>query len=70
MVGEFTDEQGSDYGMIVNLSLEQSTNIKLETVKPYKTKQVFSAVDGRLLPLDDKNGHWLVAGQGVLIRLE
>ncbi len=70
MVGEFTDEQGSDCVMIVNLSLQHSTNIKLETIKPYQTKQVFSAVDGRLVPLDDKNGHWLVAGQGVLIRLK
>ena len=56
--------------MVVNLSLEKSTNIKLETVKTYKTKLVFSSEDGRLLPLDEKNGHWLLAGQGVLVRLE
>jgi hypothetical protein len=70
MVGEFIDDKGVDFVMIVNLSLEKSTNIKLETVKPYKTKQVLSSEDGRLLPLDEKNGHWLVAGQGVLVRLE
>lgn len=70
MVGEFKDEHGGNYAMIVNLSLEQSTNIKLDTVKTYKRKQVFSAVDGRLLPLDEKNGHWVMAGQGLLVKLE
>ena len=70
MVGEFNDEHGSDYVMLVNLSLERSTNIKVETVKSYQTKQVFSAVDGKLLPLDEQNGHWLAAGHGVLIKLD
>lgn len=70
MVGEFTDGHGADYVMLVNLSLGRSANIKLKTVRPYKTKQVFSAEDGRLSPLDEQNGHWLVAGQGVLIKLE
>lgn len=70
MVGEFTDGSGADYVMLVNLSLEKSANIKLETTKPYEHKQVFSAVDGRLLPVDEKLGHWLRAGQGVLIRLD
>jgi hypothetical protein len=70
MVGEFSDERGADYVMLVNLSLERSTMLKLNTVKPYKLKQVFSAEDGRLLPLDEKNGHWLIAGQGVLVKLE
>jgi hypothetical protein len=69
MVGEFTDESGADYVMIVNLSLEKSANIKIETAKAYPTKQVFSAMDGRLVTLDEQNGHWLVAGQGVLITL-
>jgi hypothetical protein len=70
MVGEFTDQHGTDYVMLVNLSLERSTNIKLETVKPYTTKRVFSTVDGRLLPLDEPNGQWLVAGHGILMKLE
>jgi hypothetical protein len=70
MIGEFTDEHGTDHVMVVNLSLERSTNIQLETIKAYRTKQVFSALDGRLVPLDDKNGHWLVAGQGVLVKCE
>jgi hypothetical protein len=70
MVGEFRDEEGHDYVMLVNLSLEGSANIKIGTVKPYKTKQVFSAEDGRLLPLDEDNGHWLLAGHGVLAKFE
>ena len=69
MVGEFQDEDGTDYVMLVNLSLERSTNVRLETVKFYASRQVFSAEDGLLAPLDEQNGHWLVAEQGVLIRL-
>jgi hypothetical protein len=69
MVGEFADRNGIDYVMLVNLSLERSANIKLETSKPYKTKQVYSAIDGRLLPLDEKNGHWVPAGHGLLVKL-
>ncbi len=70
MVGEFTGEDRADYAMIVNLSLARSANIQLETVKTYKTKQVVSAETGRPSPLDEKNGLWLPAGHGALIRLE
>ena len=70
MAGEFQDEQGHDYVMLVDLSLESSANIKLSTVKSYKAKQSVSAEDGRLLPLDEENGHWLLAGHGVLLKLE
>ena len=38
MVGEFRDEQGRDWVMLVNLSLEKSTNIRLTTVKTYSDK--------------------------------
>ena len=70
MVGEFKDERGADYVMLVNLSLSTSVNIKLETTRTYKAKQMVSPEDGRLVPLEEQNGHWLVAGQGVLIKLE
>jgi hypothetical protein len=70
MVGEFQDEQEHDCAMLVNLSLERSANIKISTVKSYATKQVFSAEDGRLLALDEDNGYWLLAGHGLLIKLE
>jgi hypothetical protein len=70
MVGEFQDEQGHDWVMLVNLSLERSANIKIATAKVYKTKEVVSAEDGRLLPFDEQNGHWLLAGHGLLIKLK
>jgi hypothetical protein len=70
MAGEFQDEHGHDYVMLVNLSLQKSANIKISTVKSYEAKQVLSAEDGRLLPLDEENGHWLLAGHGVLIKFE
>jgi len=70
MVGEFQDEQGHDYVMLVNLSLVGSANVKIGTVKTYKTKQVFSTEDGRLMPLDEDNGHWLLAGHGLLVKFE
>jgi hypothetical protein len=70
MVGEFQDATGVDHLMIVNLSLERSANIRLQTHKTYVSKQVFSAQDGHTLPLDEENGLWLTAGQGALIRVE
>jgi hypothetical protein len=70
MVGEFTDGAGADYVMLVNLSLQRSANIKLDTAKDYKTRQVVSAEDGQLSALDAERGHWLTPGQGVLVRLE
>jgi len=70
MVGEFVDDKGVDYVMVVNLSLEQPTTFKLGTATPYKARQVFSSEDGRLSPLDEHNGRDLPAGQGVLIKLD
>jgi len=70
MVGEFAGPDGADYVMIVNLSLERSANVKLETVRPYKSKLVFSAEDARLAPLDEENGLWLIAGHGALVKLQ
>ena len=55
--------------MLVNLSLERSANIKIGTVKT-RAKQFFSPEDGRLLPLDEEHGHWLLAGHGVLVKLD
>jgi len=69
MLGEFEGEDGRDYAMLVNLSLEKSANITLRTVKKYATKEVISAQDGSTATLDETNGHWLVPGGGVLIRL-
>jgi hypothetical protein len=68
MVGEFTGEDGYDYAMIVNLSMERSANIKAQTVKDYSARERISAEDASASPLDETNGHWLVPGQGVLVR--
>jgi len=70
MVGEFDDGEGNDYVMIVNLSLQYSANIALDTVKSYKTMEYFSTEDGKWLPLHQSPGHWLLAGHGILIRLK
>jgi hypothetical protein len=55
--------------MVVNLSLERSAKFTLETIKSYKGMQIVSAEDGTLRPMDNEKGLWLVAGQGVLIKL-
>lgn len=68
MVGEFEGKDG-DYVMLVNIDLEKSANITLHTRKTYAAKQVISAVDRHSDPIDETNGHWLVPGAGVLIRL-
>ncbi|MBN1492294.1 MAG: hypothetical protein JXA69_20440 [Phycisphaerae bacterium] len=69
MVGEFTGEDGADYVMLVNLSVERSANVTFETVRTYNGKQVFSADDGRLQPFNEEHGLWLPAGQGALVKL-
>lgn len=70
MVGEFRDAQGLDYVMLVNLSLEHSANLKLETTKPYGRKEIASAVDGRWTPLQEENGQWISPGNGLLVRFQ
>ena len=69
MVGEFDSGGGSDYVMVVNLSLEKSANFQLNTRKSYRRKSVISAQDGTLSQFDEENGEWLVPGGGVLIQL-
>jgi hypothetical protein len=69
MVGEFEGEDGCDYVMIVNVSLDKSANVIVRTKTSYASKEVISAQDGSASPIDEENGHWLVPGQGVLIKL-
>jgi len=70
MVGEFKGDDGRDYVMIVNLSLRESVLFKIVTQdKKKKEINVISPTDGKLTPLDKERGYWLVAGQGVLLRL-
>jgi len=69
MIGEFKSNDGIDYAMIVNLSLQKTTGVFIKTIKSYEKIELISAQDGTLWPMDNKEGVWLVAGQGVLIRL-
>jgi len=70
MIGEFRHANGDNYVMLVNLSLERSARFSLTTKEPLEKIQIISAVDGSLSPYDPKSGLWLVAGQGVLLKLE
>ena len=69
LIGEFQDAAGVDHLMIVNLSLERSANIRFQPQKTYMNKEVFSAQDGHVVPLDEEHGLWLTAGQGALLLL-
>lgn len=70
MVGEFRSQDGRDYAMIVNLSLEKSANFVFEIVGAARPAEVISAVDASASPFDEKNGQWLAPGQGALLRLK
>ncbi len=69
MIGEFKDDNGNPYVMVVNLSLERSAKFFLKLQKE-KAVKVVSTADASLSDFDDKNGLWLVAGQGALLKLE
>jgi hypothetical protein len=69
MVGEFAGADGTDYVMIVNLSLQHAAHITFNTQAPYRTRERVSPEDGRPVAWNDKDGMWLIAGQGVLVRL-
>lgn len=69
MVGEFRHEDGSEWALAVNLSLERSANFTVTTVGD-ATVSVVSPEDGRIMPYDPVKGYWLVAGQGALLRLD
>jgi hypothetical protein len=69
MLGEFRDHDGTDYLMVVNLSLERSVSVAITLQNPDRKIQVISSVDGRACEPDMEKGLWLVAGQGILLRL-
>lgn len=73
MVGEFKDDNGGIYAMVVNLSLEKSAKFEITTKEENQEVFVVSSVDGSLKPLekvDKTNAYWLVAGHGVLLSLQ
>ena len=69
MIGEFVSENGTNYVMVVNLSLEKSARFDLKTkVAQEKIWTVSTGEDGQLVQASHRNGIWLTAGQGVLIK--
>ena len=69
MVGEFSGANGQRYAMLVNLSLERTTQLKIKTVGNGSLK-IVSAVDRNLSNYDEKIGLWLNAGQGALLEIK
>ena len=68
MVGEFRDADGALFAMLVNLSLERSVRLTVETSREYAQRSFVSPESGELLPVDDEHGLWLTAGQGLLVK--
>jgi len=68
MIGEFEDRAGGHYAMVVNLSLKRTTKFTIETEKGSRNFSYVSAEDGTLRPLHNREGHWLIAGQGLLVK--
>ena len=69
MVGEFRGVDGSEYIMLVNLSLNKSVKFKIRLRDEHRVPKAISSTDGRLTPLNNEEGSWLVAGKGILIKL-
>jgi hypothetical protein len=70
MVGEFKSTDGSNYIMVVNLSLAKSAKFDLRTKIPNEELSIVTTgeEDHPLERVSHKNGIWLTAGQGVLIK--
>jgi hypothetical protein len=70
MVGEFSGPAGQRWVMLVNLSLERSTQLKFKPRGNYAGMRSVSPVDGSLSPLEADHSLWLTPGQGVLIKAQ
>jgi len=70
MVGEFADEAGRPFVMLVNLNLERSSHFTLKARKPYQRMLACSPADGSFAATAEPDSIWLPAGQGVLLRFE
>jgi hypothetical protein len=70
MVGEFKGEDDREYVMVVNLSLERSTVFRINLKDEVRGIEVIGSAGGNPDGYDPEKGHWLVAGQGVLLRLK
>ena len=70
MVGEFLGDDGCDYVMLVNLSLEYSARFHMQTAKEYKNIVQISPMDGSESPIvTDDSGEWILPGHGLLLKL-
>ena len=69
MIGEFVSAKGTKYVMVINLSLEKTARFDLETkIAQEKIWTISVGEEGQLVQASHKNGIWLTAGQGVLIK--
>jgi len=69
MIGEFVSKNGTNYMMVVNLSLEKSVKFKITTkILNEKIWIVSAGENGYLVETDINKGYWLIAGAGVLIK--
>jgi hypothetical protein len=60
MLGEFVSDDGTNYAMIVNLSLEKSAKFIIETKIPREKMFIVSAAEqGQLVEADDQNEFFL-----------
>lgn len=60
MVGEFVSQDGTNYVMVVNLSVEKSAKFVIETKTPNEQMWVVSAAEeGLLIPANDQNEFFL-----------
>jgi hypothetical protein len=69
MVGEFRGEDGNKYAMLVNLSLERSARFRIILQQEHAGIRMISSASGNEKPYDPEEGYWLVAGQGILLKL-
>ena len=70
MIGEFAAGEGDErYAMVVNLSLERSTEVRLSPRVADAPMHQLSPVDGSLIPIAPADTVWLTPGQGLLIKV-
>lgn len=68
LIGEFTDDAGRPYAIVVNKSLKESTTIRLQPRSEGAKAFRVSPVTGKESELTGE-GNWLAPGAGVLVRI-
>jgi polyprenyl P-hydroxybenzoate/phenylacrylic acid decarboxylase-like protein len=69
MLGEFTGSDGARHAMVVNLNLQRSCKLTIQSAGDAQMR-VISPVDGASAALESPNELWLTAGQGALLELK